>query len=142
MSISVCCFLFSDTATTWIYTYAHTLSLHDALPSSVNPTRRRAVRVATVLETQVTWTDGAVLMFERLVGQMFRRVERREEAAFKRDRRTINGKIKLLARLGNALIAARRSGADPFIAIEQVIGWDELGQEVDEADRLDRKSVV
>src|SRR3546814_7373995 len=69
---------------------------------------------------------------------MFRRVERREEAAFKRDRRTINGKIKLLARLGNALIAARRSGADPFIAIEQVIGWDELGQEVDEADRLVR----
>src|SRR3546814_13467572 len=25
-------FLFNDTATTWIYTYLHTLSLHDALP--------------------------------------------------------------------------------------------------------------
>src|SRR3546814_16196485 len=27
-------FLFNDTATTEIYTYGHTLSLHDALPSS------------------------------------------------------------------------------------------------------------
>src|SRR3546814_18740240 len=25
-------FFFNDTATTWIYTYGHTLSLHDALP--------------------------------------------------------------------------------------------------------------
>src|SRR3546814_10925531 len=30
----VCCF-FNDTATTEIYTYCHTLSLHDALPISV-----------------------------------------------------------------------------------------------------------
>src|SRR3546814_17584810 len=27
-----CCFFFNDTATTDIYTYVHTLSLHDALP--------------------------------------------------------------------------------------------------------------
>lgn len=106
--------------------------------ATLNPTRRRAVLVATALETQVTLTDDAVLMFERLFGQMFRRVERREEAAFKRDRRTINGKIKLLVSIGNALIAARSSGADPFAAVEQVIGWDALGQEVDEAIRLVR----
>lgn len=48
--------------------------------------------VATVLETQITLTDDAVLMFERLFGQIFRRVERCEEAAAKRDRRSINGK--------------------------------------------------
>src|SRR3546814_15690657 len=26
-------FIFNETVTTWIYTYCHTLSLHDALPS-------------------------------------------------------------------------------------------------------------
>ena len=77
-------------------------------------------------------------MFERLFGQMYRRVERREEAALKRDRRTINGKIRLLARLGDALLAARESGADPLAAVGQVIGWDELGAEVDGARRLVR----
>src|SRR3546814_16997675 len=33
-------FLFNDTATTEIYTYLHTLSLHDALPISSSPVRR------------------------------------------------------------------------------------------------------
>ena len=105
---------------------------------TLNQTRRRAVLVATALETQITLTDDAVLMFERLFGQMYRRVERREEAALKRDRRTINGKIRLLARLGDALLAARESGADALTAVEQVIGWDDLAAEVDEARHLVR----
>ena len=105
---------------------------------TLNPTRRRAVLVATALESQITLTDDAVLMFERLFGQMFRRIERREEAALKRDRRTINGKIRLLARLGDALLAARESGADALTAVEQVIGWDDLAAEVDQARHLVR----
>lgn len=56
--------------------------------TSLNPARRRAVLVAMAIETQVTLTDDAVLMFERLLGQLFRRAERREDAALKRDRRT------------------------------------------------------
>jgi TnpA family transposase len=106
--------------------------------ATLNPSRRRAVLVATALETQVTLTDDAVLMFERLFGQMFRRVERREEAALKRDRRNITAKIRLLARLSDALLAARSNGDDPLAAVERVIGWDELGSEVEEAKRLVR----
>src|SRR3546814_90691 len=34
---SIFCFFFNDTATTDIYTYRHTLSLHDALPISPRP---------------------------------------------------------------------------------------------------------
>src|SRR3546814_366661 len=34
MSMVVCCFFVNDPATTEIYTYGHTLSLHDALPFS------------------------------------------------------------------------------------------------------------
>src|SRR3546814_20410569 len=34
--IAYFCFLFNDTATTVIYTYGHTLSLHDALPISLS----------------------------------------------------------------------------------------------------------
>src|SRR3546814_5813072 len=37
--ILICCF-FNDTATTEIYTYLHTLSLHDALPISLRPSSR------------------------------------------------------------------------------------------------------
>src|SRR3546814_18084376 len=35
-----CVFFFNDTATTEIYTYGHTLSLHDALPISLEAARR------------------------------------------------------------------------------------------------------
>lgn len=87
---------------------------------------------------QLALTDDAVVMFERLIGQMFRRTERREEAALKRNKRTINGKIRLLARLGTAIIAARDSSADPLSAIEEVIGWDDLGSEIEEARQLVR----
>ena len=86
----------------------------------------------------MTLTDDAALMFDRLFGQLFRRTERREEAALKRDRRTINGKIRLLAELGEALLGARAGDADPFAAIEGVIGWDDLAQEVREARDLVR----
>ena len=106
--------------------------------TSLNPARRRAVLVATAIETQVTLTDDAVLMFERLLGQLFRRAERREDAALKRDRRTINAKIRLLARLGEAIMTARNDDADPLAAIESVVGWDELARQVDEARRLIR----
>src|SRR3546814_19208664 len=36
---SLFCFFFNDTATTEIYTYGHTLSLHDALPISHRSSR-------------------------------------------------------------------------------------------------------
>src|SRR3546814_498729 len=36
-------FFFNDTATTEIYTYGHTLSLHDALPISQLPRREKSV---------------------------------------------------------------------------------------------------
>src|SRR3546814_19521258 len=37
-----CFFFFNDTATTEIYTYGHTLSLHDALPICLEPQPARA----------------------------------------------------------------------------------------------------
>src|SRR3546814_20459082 len=41
--MACCVFFFNDTATTEIYTYGHTLSLHDALPiSGSEATRRKA----------------------------------------------------------------------------------------------------
>ena len=44
---------------------------------TLQATRRRATSVATILETIVTLTDDAVLMFDRLLGQMFRREQNR-----------------------------------------------------------------
>ena len=109
---------------------------------ALRPVRRRAVLVATVLETQVALTDEAVSMFDRMLGKLFRRAESREEAALKRDRRTINDKVRLLATLGEALIAAKSAGGDPFAAVEAVISWNALTAEVEEARRLVRPGTL
>src|SRR3546814_16734113 len=43
----MCCFCFNDAATTEIYTYLHTLSLHDALPICQTHQKPRAERCST-----------------------------------------------------------------------------------------------
>src|SRR3546814_11973088 len=50
--IVVTLFVFNDTATTEIYTYLHTLSLHDALPISTHP-------VADVIHSNITSGERA-----------------------------------------------------------------------------------
>jgi hypothetical protein len=69
---------------------------------------------------------------------MFRRAETRERDALLRDTRAINDKVRLLARLGTALIEARENGADLQEAVASAIGWDKLARSVEEAQRLAR----
>src|SRR3546814_17447106 len=54
--IVFCLFFFNDTAATEIYTYSHTLSLHDALPICFILTKSHVVHHAAKLE--VTLNDG------------------------------------------------------------------------------------
>lgn len=100
--------------------------------------RRRATLVATVLDTITRLTDDTVALFDRAVGRMFRRAEIREQDALIRDARAINDKVRLLAKLGAALIEARESGTDLQEAVVSAIGWDKLARSVEEAKRLAR----
>ena len=79
---------------------------------ALSPSRRFATLVATVLDTITRLTDDGVGLFDRAVGRMFRRAEVREQTALLNDARAINDKVRLLVRLGGALIEARDSGAD------------------------------
>ena len=74
--------------------------------------RRRATLVATVLDTTARLTDDGIGLFDRAVGRMFRRAEAREEDAVLRDARAVNDKVRLFAKLGAALIAAKEGNAD------------------------------
>jgi len=105
---------------------------------TLSPLRRRAILVATVLDTITRLTDDTVALFDRAVGRMFRRAETRERDALLRDTRAINDKVRLLARLGTALIEARETGTDLQEAVASVIGWDKLARSVAEAERLAR----
>ena len=59
-----------------------------------------------------------------------------------RDARAINDKVRLLAKLGAALIEARENGADWQAAVASAIGWDKLARSVEEAKRMARPDKV
>ena len=103
---------------------------------ALSPLRRRATLVATVLDTATRLTDEGVGLFDRAVGRMFRRAEAREEQAVLRDARAVNAKVRLLAKLGTALIEARESDGDLDGAVESSVGWDKLAASIAEAHRL------
>ncbi|MBV8617030.1 MAG: Tn3 family transposase, partial [Acetobacteraceae bacterium] len=104
----------------------------------LSPLRRRATLVATILDTATRLTDDGVALFDRAVGRMFRRAEAREENAILRDARAVNDKVRVLAKLGAALIKARAGGTDLEGAVATSVGWEKLAASVAEAERLAR----
>jgi len=104
----------------------------------LSPLRRRATLVATVLDTIVRLTDDGVAVFDRAVGRMFRRAEVRQEDALLRDARAIDDKVRMLAKLGSALIKAKTDDADLDGAVATAVGWEKLAASVAEAERLAR----
>ncbi len=79
-----------------------------------------------MLDTATRLTDDGVALFDRAVGRMFRRAEAREEEAVLRDARAVNDKVRLLAKLGTALIQAKADGADLDGAVADAVGWERL----------------
>jgi TnpA family transposase len=106
--------------------------------ATLSPSRRRAILVVAVVETSARLTDETISVFDRLIGRLFRRAEQRATATLKSDARAINEKIRLLARIGDALLGAHASGEDPFAAIGDIIPWDRFAETIAEAKSLVR----
>ncbi len=100
--------------------------------------RRHATLVAISLDAAASLTDAAIDLFDRLVGAMFRKAEGRQARAFQADARAINDKVRLYARVGAALIAARDGKQDAFDAIIAVVSWERFCTTVAEAEALAR----
>lgn len=105
---------------------------------TLSPQRRRALLVVTVLEARTRLTDATVATFDRLIGRLFRRAERRSAAQLQQDAKALNDKARLLGDLGEALIEARAAGADAFAAVAGVLPWADLATAVAEARKLVR----
>src|SRR5450755_1387980 len=75
-------------------------------------------------------------MFEHLIGKLFKKSERAHADEFHASGKSLNEKVRLYARIGQALIAARSSGGDAFAAIENVLPWPKFESTVAEAQIL------
>lgn len=98
--------------------------------------QRYALLVALLLETRATLTDEILAMHDRIMGKLFARAKRKHDEAFLESAQTINEKIRIFAKVGQALLAARRTGEDPFTAIEAILPWETFEASVTEADGI------
>ena len=102
------------------------------------PARRHGTLVALLLETSATLTDEIFDLHDRLIGSFFTKSKRKYEYTFAEQGRAINDKVRLYAKIGAALMAARDQGQDAYQAIETVLSWDLFSQSVKDAERLAR----
>jgi TnpA family transposase len=98
--------------------------------------RRYGTLVAVLLEASSTLTDEILDLHDRFIGSIFNKARRRRDEAFQSSGKAINEKVRLYARIGQALLAAKKDGADPFAAIERVVSWDDFARTVSEAEQL------
>lgn len=104
-------------------------------------TQRYALLVALLLETRATLTDEILAMHDRIMGKLFARAKRKHEEAFLESAQTINEKIRIFAKVGQALLDARRTGEDPFAAIEAVLPWKTFEASVTEAEGITKPTM-
>lgn len=69
--------------------------------------RRLATLVAVVLDLSATITDEAIEMFDKMLGSLFRKSERRYAERFQQSAKAINEKVRQFALVGRALIEAK-----------------------------------
>jgi len=102
------------------------------------PDRRHATLVAIFLDTAATLIDETLDLHDRLIGSFFTKAKHRHEREFAAAGKAINDKVRLYARIGGALVDAKTSGTDPFVAIEAIMPWDQFAETVKDAERLAR----
>jgi hypothetical protein len=100
------------------------------------PQRRYATLAALAIEGTATVIDEIIDLHDRILGKLFNAARNKHQQQFQASGKAINDKLKLYGRIGQALLEAKLSGADPFAAVEAVMPWDAFAESVTEAQKL------
>ena len=100
------------------------------------PQRRYATLVALAIEGMATVIDEIIDLHDRIIGKLFNAAKHKHAQQFQASGKAINDKVRLYGRIGLALIEAKKTGADPFAAIESVLPWADFTDSVSEAQVL------
>ena len=98
--------------------------------------RRYATLAALAIEGMATVTDELVDLHDRIMIKLFSAAKNKHQQEFQKQGQEFNDKVRLYSKVGRALVEAKKSGADPYAAIEAVLPWNEFTQSVAEAAQL------
>jgi len=107
------------------------------LAEAVAP-RRHALLTAAALSLETGLTDATLLMFDKLMGSLSRKAERRSQEKAAKSARDLQEKLRALTGACTAMIRAREKHDDPFIAIERQMkmGWSQFVTFVTETEAI------
>ncbi len=98
--------------------------------------RRHALLVAHLFELSQDLTDQALDQFDKLLGELMRKGERRQEKHFHVNARKLNSHLTVLTRAAEAFLLARTEGSDPVVAVLTCVSEPQLQATVDSAKQL------
>ncbi|KJS39356.1 MAG: transposase [Rhodospirillaceae bacterium BRH_c57] len=98
--------------------------------------RRLATLVVFVREMEAILTDAGIVMFDKMMGSMFRRADHKHKERVVDRAKVLDASVRTLLGLAKALLAAREGQLDHAAAVEQAIGWDRLADVVKETDEV------
>jgi len=81
------------------------------------PDQRHALLVAYLFELSQDLTDQALDQFDKLLGELLRKGERRQETHLRLNARKMNSHLTILTKAADAFLQARTAGQDPVQAI-------------------------
>jgi len=88
--------------------------------------RRRATLTAQIIDLETRLSDTAVEMFDKLIGSLFTKANKRKERRYQASTRDVGRLMRLFDKTIGALTEARDKDADPFAAIDASVGWRRL----------------
>ena len=97
------------------------------------PARRHALLVAHLYELSQDLTDQALDQFDKLLGELLRKGERRQENHLRLSARQMNSHLTILTRAAEAFLEARTQGSDPVQAILEQVPEAQLQATVESA---------
>src|SRR5438874_2284888 len=77
-------------------------------------------------------------MLDKILGELLRKGERKQEARFQTNARALNGYLTVLITASDALLTARRDGLDPFAAVFESVPEETLAATVASSKQLVR----
>ena len=95
--------------------------------------RRHALLVTHLFELSQDLTDQALDQFDRLLGELQRKGERRQEKHLRLNSRKMNSHLTILTKAAEAFLLARAEGTDPVQALLDTVPEAQLQATVDSA---------
>jgi len=88
--------------------------------------RRLATLVVFAREMEAILTDAALVMFDKMLGGVYRRAERAYRENVVHRAKALDASARALLQMAKAMLAAKESGEDQDAAVERSLGWERL----------------